>query len=106
MDATRMSDGTLVCLKTVKTDSERLRIPIFFSSKELRDDPRNHCVPILDVLPDSENEDQSILVMPFLRKYNCPEFETVYNVTDYVDQMLEVRFVSVVIITSYIPSIS
>ncbi|CAL1713633.1 unnamed protein product [Somion occarium] len=89
MDATRMSDGTLVCLKTVKTDSERLRIPIFFSSKELRDDPRNHCVPILDVLPDSENEDQSILVMPFLRKYNCPEFETVYNVTDYVDQMLE-----------------
>jgi hypothetical protein len=49
----------------------------------------NHCVPILDVLavPDEERD---IIVMPLLRRYSNPPFETFGEVVDCLRQLFEV----------------
>lgn len=56
----------------------------------LRDDPRNHCVPILDIFQDDEDESISYMVMPFLRLIDSPPFDTPQDVVEFVDQILEV----------------
>lgn len=62
----------------------------YFSSESLASDPRNHCVPILDVLQDSRDEDILILVMLLLREYDDPQFETVGEVIDFLRQVFHV----------------
>lgn len=89
MDA-RTSDGTLVLVKKVARGSPEVHIAIFLSSEELRRDPRNHCVPILDVLDDPADPATSFLVMPFLRNIDDPEFDTVGSILQCVSQLLEV----------------
>ncbi|KAI0773747.1 kinase-like domain-containing protein [Fomes fomentarius] len=89
IDARRKLDGKSVLLKKVRSDSEELRIASYLSSDELRRDPRNHCVPILDVLTDPKDPTISYLIMPFLRSLDHPEFETVGNIFDCVGQLLE-----------------
>ncbi|KAI9063419.1 hypothetical protein FKP32DRAFT_1572053 [Trametes sanguinea] len=88
-DATRKSDGALLYLKSIRTDSEEFRILSYFSSDELRRDPRNHCVPLLDVFQDPLDAGRSIIVMPFLRYINDPPFETIDDVLEAIDQILE-----------------
>ena len=56
----------------------------------MRKDPRNHCVPILDVLDDPADPATSFLVMPFLRNIDDPEFDTVGSILQCVSQLLEV----------------
>ncbi|KAI8984969.1 kinase-like domain-containing protein [Trametes punicea] len=89
MDARRISDNALVLMKRVRSDSDELAIATYLSSDPLRDDPRNHCVPILDVLRDPEDEEISFLVMPFLRQVDNPPFETVGTLLDCCEQLLE-----------------
>lgn len=62
-----------------------------FSSPPLSIDPRNHCVPILDVLQDPEDGTISYLVMPFLRDVESPPFEIVDDIVQFIDQILQVR---------------
>lgn len=64
----------------------------FFSSGDRASNPRNHCVPIYDVLRVPDEEDAQILVMPLLRKYGDPPFETVGEVVDFFRQTIEVSF--------------
>lgn len=90
MDATRISDGKLVLLKRVKTSSPEIDIASFLSSKELRNDPRNHCVPVLDVIVDKDPS-LSYIVMPFLRYIDDPDFDTVGSILECADQFLEVE---------------
>jgi hypothetical protein len=66
-------------------------IGLFFSSESLASDPRNHCVPFLEAIPLPEDDNMVIIVMPFLRKYNSPDFDTVGEVVEFVRQMIEVR---------------
>jgi hypothetical protein len=61
-----------------------------FSAEPLRSDPRNHCVPILDLIQDDEDPNVSYMVMPHLRPMENPPFESVEEVIDYADQILEV----------------
>ncbi|RDX53006.1 hypothetical protein OH76DRAFT_62200 [Lentinus brumalis] len=89
MDARRLSDGKLVMIKKVVRDSQEVRIATYFSSDALRDDPRNHCVPVLDVLDDLEDPSLSFMVMPFLRRIHDVEFDTVGSIFDCVGQLLE-----------------
>ncbi|KAL7282053.1 hypothetical protein ACG7TL_003520 [Trametes sanguinea] len=89
MDATRVSDEALVYMKSIRTDSEELRILSYLSSDELRHDPRNHCVPLLDVFQDSTDAERSIIVMPFMRYIDNPPFESVDDVLEMLDQVLE-----------------
>ncbi|KIP07944.1 hypothetical protein PHLGIDRAFT_127367 [Phlebiopsis gigantea 11061_1 CR5-6] len=89
IDATRKVDGRLVCIKKVKNGSEELKIATLFSQSPLRDDPRNHCVPILETFPDPHLNDDAYIVMPFLRLMDDPPFQTVGEVVDFADQMIE-----------------
>jgi hypothetical protein len=61
-----------------------------FSSEPLRSDPRNHCVPVLDLIQDDEDSDVSYMIMPLLRPMDDPPFEFVEEMVDYTDQILEV----------------
>ena len=77
-------------IKEVGRNDEERRIAEMFSSGPLKDDPRNHCVPILKVIDDPDDSSKSFLVMPLLRAADHPPFDFVKEVVDFVDQMLEV----------------
>ena len=88
VDATRISDGRLVYIKEVKTGDQESRLAMMLAAL---DDPANHSVPILDSFVDFADESVSYIVMPFLRLSDNPPFDTVGEVVDFVDQILEVR---------------
>jgi hypothetical protein len=69
-----------------KEELENIR---HFSSAEVVHDPRNHCVPLLDVIEIS-NSDQKLIVMPFLRPFNSPKFETYGEFLAFFIQICEV----------------
>lgn len=91
IDARRISDGKLVYMKQVVRGSDELGFLEFLSSEEIRADPRNHCVPLLDVLTDVVDENLMFIVMPFLRPFEIPEFQTVGDLLHFGDQIIEVR---------------
>ncbi len=78
-------------IKRVLAGSQETNILQHFSSSTLRQDNRNHCVPLLDVFNDSEDEDYNYIVEPVLRGFDEPGFFTVGEVVEFVRQMLEVR---------------
>lgn len=90
LDGKRLSDGKLILFKRVASDSQEVHIASYLSSEALRKDPRNHCVPILDVLQDPHEPSISFLVMPFLRYIDQPDFDTVGSILECVQQLLEV----------------
>lgn len=79
-----------MCIKKVGRNDEESRIAQMLSTKELRADPRNHCVPIIEVIDDPEDNLVSYVVMPLLRNADSPPFQYVKEITDFVDQILEV----------------
>lgn len=91
MDATT-ADGRIVCLKRVRKESSERKIAVYLSSGELRADPHNHCVPILDYFDDELEAQTEIIVMPLLRRFYSPPFVTVEEAVDFFRQTLEVRF--------------
>lgn len=92
IDATRIPDGCLVCIKRVRTGSEEARLVSKLSQPELRGDSRNHCVPVLDQFEDPDDPSISYVIMPFLRPFDDPPFETVLDLMDFVTQLLEVGY--------------
>ena len=98
IDATRLSDGMIVALKRINTDvhpCER-EIAQFFSSGDIAHDPRNHCIPILEVLEPPDDSEIIILVMPLLRPFYEPPFYTVGEVVDFLTQIFEVSILHTV----------
>ncbi|KZT29111.1 hypothetical protein NEOLEDRAFT_1057150 [Neolentinus lepideus HHB14362 ss-1] len=91
LDATRMSDGSLVALKKVHKPSYpyEIAIALLFSSDALASDPRNHCIRIIEVLQVPDDEDFAILVMPYMRKYDLPRFDTFGEVVSFFIQAFE-----------------
>lgn len=94
MDAKRLSDGEIVALKLFLKSSHphEADIGLYLSSEPLASDPRNHCVNLYEVLSVPNKDDQFILVMPYLRPYQNPPFETVGEVVDFVHQAFEVSY--------------
>ncbi|KAH9954063.1 kinase-like domain-containing protein [Russula dissimulans] len=91
MDATRRHDGKQVMLKRVIPDLEgphELRIAQFFSSPGLVRDPRNHCVPLLGVI-EMAVTGQKLMVMPLLRPFNNPHFQTFGEFVAFFIQICE-----------------
>jgi len=84
-------DGRVVCIKEVSRNDEESRIARMLSTNELNADPRNHCVPVIEVIDDPEHDTKSYMVMPFLRSADDPPFQSVKEIVDFVDQVLEVR---------------
>ena len=91
MDATRSGDGKPVMLKKVYPEEgpHELMITQLFSSPELARDPRNHCVPLLDII-ELLHIDQKLMVMPFLRPFNNPHFQTFGEFVAFFTQVSEV----------------
>ncbi|KAH8103565.1 kinase-like domain-containing protein [Cristinia sonorae] len=89
LDATRLRDNQLVCMKVVSRDSEEFRIARMVSPSNHTRSPNNHCVPIIEVIPDPTNSSNQILVMPYLHPCNSPKFDSVEQVIDFVKQTLE-----------------
>jgi len=90
MDATRRRDGKQVMLKKLFPEEgpHELRITQIFSSPELARDPRNHCVPLLDVI-EIPKTGQKLMVMPFLRPFNNPHFQTFGEFVAFFTQVCE-----------------
>ncbi|KAJ6507318.1 hypothetical protein C8R47DRAFT_90476 [Mycena vitilis] len=91
MDATRMSDGAIVVLKQVKVSQhpEELKIWSMLTAEPLASDSRNHCVPSYEVLHVPDDEDEILVVMPFLSPWLSPEFHTIGEVVDFFGQLIE-----------------
>ncbi|KAH7889023.1 hypothetical protein F5I97DRAFT_1935400 [Phlebopus sp. FC_14] len=91
LDGTRVVDGTYVTFKLVKQSVHPHEVEIgqLFCSEPLIHDPKNHCVPILDVLQLPGNEDTVILVMSLLRDYNEPPFDTIGEAVECFRQLFE-----------------
>ena len=92
MDAIRVSDKETVLLKRVDTSVHPYETSIgqYFSTGPASADPRNHCCPIYDVLQDPMDVNTSIVVMPHMRRYIDPDFQTVGEAVEYFRQIIEV----------------
>ena len=94
LDAIRTSDKQMVALKRVLTSKFPYEVDIsqYLSSNELRTDPRNHCVPIWDVLSVPDSDDDVIIVMPLLRACSDPPWQTLGEVMSFFLQLFEVSW--------------
>jgi hypothetical protein len=92
MDGTRRLDGKHVMLKKIYPDEgpHELKITQLFSSREHAQNPRNHCVPLLDIVEIPQNG-QKLMVMPLLRPFNDPHFQTFGEFVAFFTQICEVR---------------
>ncbi|KAI0691780.1 kinase-like domain-containing protein [Cerioporus squamosus] len=86
IDATSRSDNQLVAIKTTRNDTRELHIARFLSEKHA---PENHCVPVLDILQDPSEPHTALLIMPYLRSFNDPDFGTIGEVMEFIYQTLE-----------------
>lgn len=89
MDATRISNSQTVIMKVVQRGSSEVDIARYLSQKDFLSDHRNHCVPLLDVLDPGEG-DKIFMVIPLLRSFDDPEFQSVDDAINFVQQTIEV----------------
>lgn len=93
MDATVISTGEMVALKRIRISDHpyEREISEYFSTKLLASDPRNHCIPIYEVLDVPDDANFIILVMPYMRLWDYPpELATMGEVVDFISQIFEV----------------
>jgi len=94
IDAIHTKDGIEVTLKKVDASlyPYEAEIMSYLSSDPLASDPHNHSVPLYDVVrvPDAENLD--LLVMPLLRTFDDPPFDTFGETVEFFRQIFEASF--------------
>lgn len=85
----------MVTLKQVKrTDyPHEVDIGLYFSSEPLASQPANHCVPIYDALVLDGDQDIALMVMPLLRVYTNPNFDTIGEGVECFRQLFEVTWI-------------
>ncbi|KAJ7140502.1 kinase-like domain-containing protein [Mycena crocata] len=91
IDAIRIRDNVDVCLKSIDKDVHEFEVAIgsYFSSASVATDLRNHCVPILEILQVPDDTNITIIVMPLLREYGEPRFDTFGEIVDFFGQIFE-----------------
>ncbi|KAF8902790.1 hypothetical protein CPB84DRAFT_1814851 [Gymnopilus junonius] len=92
IDAIRIRDDKAVVLKrTFKhaVNGEETKLTAYFSSPSLRYDFNNHCIPLLDVMDIPDDENFAIIVVPLLRPFNSPRFDTVGECVDLFQQIFK-----------------
>ena len=94
IDATKIRTSEMVMLKRISVTKHPTEVDInrFFATEPQSSDPRNHSIPLYDVLQVPDDPDTVILVFPFLRPLDCPEFETVGEAVEFFRQIFEVSF--------------
>lgn len=93
LDAVQASNSKPVILKSVPISSPEMEIGKFLRSPPLKDDPRNHSIPLLDILEPENEPDIAILVFPLLRRLDSPPLASVREAVDFVEQTLEVSLI-------------
>ncbi|KAF9040815.1 hypothetical protein BJ165DRAFT_324831 [Panaeolus papilionaceus] len=89
LDAIRMSDGLRVMIKKVKTEKMELPIMMYLATPALRNDPRNHSVPLLDAIPVPGDDSIVLAVMPLLMDLNKLPFRRVGEVVEVFERLFE-----------------
>lgn len=89
IDAVRIQDNSSVFIKRIDKGSTEAEINIHLSNPALRSNPSNHAAPCLDYIYGNDAHD--FIVMPILRHFDDPPFVYVDEVTDFIQQTLEVR---------------
>jgi hypothetical protein len=90
LDATRTNDGAKVVLKRVRAIGDEIHIALHLSSAQMRSDPRNRTVAILDVIPIHGHTEEVFLVMPYLRQFHSPPFHCRAEFVEALRQFLQV----------------
>lgn len=87
----RISDGAQVTVKilTEPKHTNQIHFGRLFSSPPHNSDPKNHCVPVYDVLEMPE-KGLNFIVMPYLSFWEIPPFGTIGEVVECIRQMFEV----------------
>ncbi|KAI0027073.1 hypothetical protein K488DRAFT_63044 [Vararia minispora EC-137] len=89
IDAIRTIDGKLVALKRVCVDASVGEFSLACYFNALKYSARNHCVPVFDVLPIPDEEREVLIVMPLLRTFDEPRFETFGETIAFFTQLFE-----------------
>ncbi|RDB20053.1 hypothetical protein Hypma_013004 [Hypsizygus marmoreus] len=89
MDATRISDNCQAVIKLVEPWTDEIPVARYLSSQTASSDPRNHSVPVLDVILSPSDDDLAFLVMPLLLDFERFPFRRVGEVTEAFQQFLE-----------------
>ncbi|KAJ7602658.1 hypothetical protein DFH06DRAFT_1023579 [Mycena polygramma] len=78
-------------LKVVSTERHPFEVKIaqMLAGPPHEGEPRNHSIPVFEVLLDAEDDDKQILVMLLLLRFNQPIFDTVGEVVDCFRQIFE-----------------
>jgi hypothetical protein len=94
LDATRIEDGSYVGLKKINKTRHpyEAELAVFVSSEPLSSDPTNHCIPVCEVLQVPDDDNFVILIMPFLRPFDDPPFDTFGETIECYRQILEVLY--------------
>ncbi|KAH9478482.1 hypothetical protein JR316_0008937 [Psilocybe cubensis] len=97
MDATRVSDGARVVMKQVFLEEDNVPLLEYLNSPEMRADPRNNTVPLLEVIPvpsqykmAKSRESAVLLVMPLLfplMSWSFP-FQHVREIVEVIEQLI------------------
>ncbi|KAF6751414.1 kinase-like domain-containing protein [Ephemerocybe angulata] len=86
--ATQVEGGGYVVLKRVDRDKYPLEVEIssLLAEEPLRSDPNNHCIPSIEIMAHPTDDNIVILVLPVLRDFDDPPFDTVGEVLDFIRQ--------------------
>ncbi|KAF9226739.1 hypothetical protein BS17DRAFT_776054 [Gyrodon lividus] len=84
-------EGQDVFIKRVNAliNPNEFEIAMHLGSPDSQKDELNHCVPVLDSFTDEQQPNYQYIVMPVLRPFNQPDFTSVKEVIDFVDQTLQ-----------------
>ncbi|KAK0229439.1 hypothetical protein EDD85DRAFT_957188 [Armillaria nabsnona] len=90
LDAIRVKDGAKVVLRITQTHASDLSMSQYLASSDLLRNPRNHSIPILDIIPIPDDEDERVfMVMPRLIAFYEPEFHCRREFVEALRQLLE-----------------
>ncbi|KAG6807275.1 hypothetical protein H0H92_008163, partial [Tricholoma furcatifolium] len=89
LDAVCLTDDRKVVFKKVKSPSEELSIAQYLNSEPRLSDPRNHSVPVLEILHLPDDDTLVLLVMPHLVDMDFLPFRYVGEFAEAVRQYLE-----------------
>lgn len=79
-------------ISKVKHPTE-IEITRYFSTEPIASHPRNHSVPLYEVLDVPGDDESVILVLPLLRPYDNPPMNSVGEAVEFLRQIFEVCLV-------------
>lgn len=84
-----------VGIKCLPQDNAEARneveITRFLSSTPLKDDPENHCIPLLEVLRNPNEPECTFLVEPWVTSCSLEDLSVCDEAMDFMKQTLEAR---------------